>query len=217
MTLKKHNKHSGRKIVTPSKTTIRSLRRVIKGGYVQQHESLLQSKWALVLDWDRKVVEFPEEPLMKSIRGGGKAFKYFPDFEVVKDDGSVDCVEIKPYRYAIKPDIAMKHTLIADHLSSEGHDFRVLTEKELPEKAIVFSNMRYLKWFVLTGTKSRDELSAFVPSTPISFKDLAKECGCSQIVMEMLGHQLAYVDLTKPIGEDTIVRKIEEEDHAKYY
>ena len=217
MAIKKHDKHSGRKIVTRGKVTNRVLMKVLKGGFIQGHESLLQSRWALALDWDRRVVGFCEEPKREIILGGGKPFQYFPDFEVIRDDGSIDFIEIKPFSQSIKPKILRKHERIGEHFNSQGYGFRVLTEKELPQDTIVISNMRRFKWFALCSKSSLEKLQEFTPSFPTTFGELEEKVGSQQIVMEMLGHQLAYVDLSKPVTSLTEIRNIKEQDYANYY
>jgi hypothetical protein len=217
MVMEKNGKHSGRKLITRSKLTERSLARSSKTGRVHGYESLHQTNWGLALDWDRKVTDFYEEPIKLTISDAGGTFKYYPDFEVVKTDGSIDYVEIKPFRFAIKPKTARKHELIGEHLNEQGYGFRVLTEKDLGLTQIQISNMRRLRWFAISGRTRLSELKSLAPQGPTTVEELERQCGSRDQVMELLGRQLAFVDLSQLIMANTTIRKIQESDYVDFY
>tara|TARA_R110002074_G_scaffold373069_2_gene548757 strand:- start:4943 stop:5596 length:654 start_codon:yes stop_codon:yes gene_type:complete len=217
MVMKKNGKHSGRKLITRSKLTERSLARSSKTGRVNGYESLHQTNWGLALDWDRKVADFYEEPIKLTIPDAGSTFKYYPDFEVVNTDGFIDYVEIKPFRYAIKPKTILKHELIGEHLNEQGYGFRVLTEKDLGLTQIQISNMRRLRWFAISGVTPLSELKSLAPQGSTTVEELERQSGSREQVMELLGRQLAFVDLSQPVMANTTIRKIKECDYVDFY
>jgi len=210
-------KHSGRNLLSRSKLTDRSLVRSSKTGRVNGYESILQSNWGLAFDWDKKITDFYEEPIKLKITGSLGSFKYFPDFEVINDDGSIDYVEIKPSRYAEKPKTKRKHEEIGEYLNEQGFGFRVLTEKDLGLTQIHISNMRRLKWFAISGKTPLEELQSLSPQGVTTIEELQNKSDSPQQVMELLGRQMAFVDLSKPIMANTEIRKIKESDYVGFY
>jgi len=210
-------KNSGRNFFSRSRFTDRSLVRSSKTGRVNGYESILQSHWGLAFDWDKKITDFYEEPIKLKIIGSGSSFRYFPDFEVINEDGSIDYVEIKPSRYAKKPKTKTKHEEIGEYLNELGFGFRVLTEEDLGLTQIHISNMRRLKWFAISGKTPLEELQRLSPEGITTIEELQHNCDSTQQVMELLGHQMAFVDLSKPIMANTEIRKIKETDYVDFY
>ena len=211
-----HAKHSGRKIITRSKTTLREIVKPRDGGPARGFESKIQSNWFLVLQWDRGIDECYEEVKGRIIRHENGDFRYFPDFEVIKSDGTVDFIEIKPFRRAIKKEIVEKHAKIGEYLNDMGMGFRVLTERCLPVNNVAISNLRRLKWYQIQGETSLEELGRIVWDLPATLGELAEKYS-EQKVMEMLARQFAYINLEEPISNQTKIRAITEADYVGSY
>jgi len=217
MVLKQHEYHSQRKVITRSKLTNRVLMRSLKSEYVHGYESLLQAEWSLALDWDCNVKEFYEETKKVKVTGALKPFTYYPDFKVVLADGSIDIVEIKPYGESKKPKIMTKHDAVEEHFHEMGHRFRVLTEKDLDLNARQLSNMRRYRLFALSGETSLEELKTLAPTKTTTFGALKKKIGSDKVVMELIGRQLARVDLNEKLTDETTITAITEDKYYEFY
>ena len=205
MAIKLHPKHSGRKIVTRSKTTYKSLSKSSKTGYVQQHESRVQHKWSLVFDWDDEVLKHYEEPEGFEFEYEGEPSAYFPDFMLYMKNGEIDYIEIKPKRQLMKPLVQERLKVIGDYIQCLGFGFRVLTEQDLPFGQIGLSNLRRLKWIKLDHKKTKVELQKYLPCGDTTFANLTEEVGSQKLVMALMAEKYLNFDISAPICNTTVL------------
>lgn len=70
------------------------------------YESLLERDRLLAADFDRDVVAIASQPFGLTARVGGANRRHVPDFLLIGRDGTPTVVDVKPARFAAKPEVA---------------------------------------------------------------------------------------------------------------
>lgn len=118
-------------------------------------ESLLELDAILLLEFSWGVISYREQPALIQYHDGNKVRDYYPDFELVLDDGSLIHLEVKPTSELAKPAIQAKYQAIATHYQSRQHAYRIVTEQEIQREPLQ-SNVRALAY--LSGKISQQQL-----------------------------------------------------------
>lgn len=216
MALPTHHRHSGRKIMSVSRQTVRILSKMERDQNPQGLESTLQYYWGLFLWACKNVVEVQEEADKFKVPHLDTTIIYHPDYRIVLDDGQVIYLEIKPKRCAEKPVTKERLRSIKQYLAQRGFGFLVLTEAELPVCHVGISNLRRLKWFALGSKRDESDLVKHLPASPMTFSQLSSKTGDPRIVMEMMAAQLLAFDLNRPINQSTLLTTSKENDHVEF-
>ena len=92
-------------------------------------ESKLELTACMMMEFDDSVKYYQAQP--KSVRYR-KGHRYTPDLLVVKHDGQVYYVEVKPYEITLDAAFIVKHQLVSTYLSEQEHrPLYVLTERDI--------------------------------------------------------------------------------------
>lgn len=213
MKLTTHPYHSGRKIVTKSKTSYKALSKSNKTGYVQGHESRLQHKFSHVFERDSRILEHYEEPEGFNVIDGDQVWKYYPDFILYWVSGLTEYIEIKPGRQLNRSGVSEHLTATGAFIEKSGFGFRVLTEKDLPYNQVGISNLRRLNWFRHDLSKTESELLASLPFSNTTFGELSKELGDERTVLELMALDLLRFDVNRKICNETVLSIAEGANH----
>ncbi len=103
-------------------------------------ESLLEMNFCYLLEFDKDVVEYEEQPETFILNG----FRYTPDFRVVYANGATEFVEVKPFCKV--PEYREKFRLIENHLREKGFRFRVWTEEDF--NPVYLDNLKFLYRYI---------------------------------------------------------------------
>lgn len=181
-------------------------------------ESLLELDAILLLEFSWGVLSYREQPALIQYYDGDKVRDYYPDFELVLEDGSLLHLEVKPSAELAKPAIQAKYSAIAAHYQSRQQAYRIVTEQEIQREPLL-GNVRTLAY--LTGKKSQQQLP--------DVQAVAKAMGSDElpflIVERMLGREMTLrliargtlrCDLAQPLSGETPVFVVKGGLHATY-
>jgi hypothetical protein len=100
----------------------------IKTGRVAWYESLLEKDLMYLLDYDRDVSYWHEQPLRIRFSHGGKVHRYTPDLEVHRD-AKKQLIEVKPKHKVDSGEWDVLFRAASSVCEQEGYEFLVLTEE----------------------------------------------------------------------------------------
>lgn len=203
-----------RDVTKRTKNTVRYLVPSPKNGRVIQCESTLERDMILRLEFAPNVVSFEEQATRIRVPFLPKSFNTIPDFEVVLDTGEIIYIEVK-YKNAVMKRID-RLSAAAKHLEDIGFEYHVMTEKEIRPCQTMLHNLLYLKPFKERSANSIEDLKAAAPRKPTTFAQLAERLGKNTVV-EMIAHQLVFIDLYQLIQSNSVIRPISDGDYDYLY
>lgn len=120
-----------RKVVTRSGRGFRGYFPSKKLNRPVQFESLLERDAIRLFESSDEVVTYREQPTIVYYYLEDLPKKYYPDFELVLECGSVVHVEVKPSIRLFTKKLSIKYLAVSQSYVSRTETFIVLTEKEL--------------------------------------------------------------------------------------
>jgi TnsA endonuclease N terminal. len=183
------------------------------------YESPLELDYFYLLEFDRDVIRYREQPLKISFVFSNKTHRYTPDLEVQRKSGK-QLVEVKPWdklQELLKDDLEVsKFKAAANFCKYNGYSgFRIVTDKEI-RSGTYLKNIKYLFSFhnrkVPASVKLtiRNELIAN-GQQQIS-QIIEKICPDENLmtfyysyVLSLLYHHEVCTDLKKPINKSSLV------------
>lgn len=201
---KQHVNHSGRKILSRSRSTFRTVARNTKAGNSAAYESLLQYHWSLWFEWDDSVLRYYEEISSVRIPHLDRITRYSADFEVHRINGDVELVEIKPSRQLERPKVAERLSAIEKHLKGGKRKFLILTEHDLPVSDIGLSNLRRLNRIRRASQSMLSELRSQIPSKPTTLDELTRTLP-SMNPLRLMAHKLVQFDINQKVTPLTVL------------
>jgi hypothetical protein len=109
------------------------------------YESLLELDLIYLLDFDREVVDFEEQPLMIPFTSSGEPRTFTPDFLVSTRQG-YRLVEVKPIQYLNAPRNQIRFEAATRFCNTRGWAFMLLSEKEI-RSGYRLANIKLLTMF----------------------------------------------------------------------
>jgi len=100
----------------------------VKTGRVAWYESLLEKDFMYLLDYDRDVSYWHEQPLRIRFNHGGKVNRYTPDLEVHRA-AQKQLIEVKPKDKVDSGEWDVLFRAASSICEQEGYEFLVLTEE----------------------------------------------------------------------------------------
>lgn len=175
-----------------------------KMGRMVAWESLLELDAILLLEISQGVVSYQEQPALIQYAQGTEQREYYPDLEVILNDGSLLHLEVKASRELDKPDIAGKYQAIAADYVHRDFPFRVVTEQEirreplLSNAQLLFSLLRHPSPIDLDTTRLEEM------SFPTSFESAAATLG-RKTLLRLIAYGHLACDITQPLEGGNLI------------
>jgi hypothetical protein len=178
-------------------------------------ESLLECDAIHLLEFSGGVVSYQEQPTVIQYFDGHQMRDYYPDFELVLEDGSLVHLEVKPSSQLAKPKVEAKLRAIATHYRLQGRDFRIVTEREIRREPLL-SNVRKLSY--LSGRIGHTlptiaELARKFGLAPLHFCQVGAELG-DDVALRLVAIGRLECDLAQPLKADAFVSVTKGGHHA---
>lgn len=139
-------------------------------------ESILESQFALLLEYDNSVDEYFEQPETFFLKDENKKkYRYTPDFLIVFKNRTRRYIEVKPKEEIKSGKFSKVFKLFEQKSALSGDSFEVVTE-ELIKKEPLLENLKYFYRFRKNQTLNIllfDELSKTL-KTPVIFNELSQ-------------------------------------------
>lgn len=123
---------ASRNVVTGSRDNFTGYFPSRKNGRLIQYESLLEQRMVRLMEADKHIVEYTDQPKAKEWRDGSYRTRCSTfDFEYVADDGTVTIVEVKPWSRVQKKGLLEEFAFARFELGKQGYNFELWTDREL--------------------------------------------------------------------------------------
>lgn len=206
-----------RKVITPSRRTVRFLVPSPKNdGRGIECESTLEHDFLLLTEFSRGVAKVDEQQRWEILADDG-SFITFIDFRVVLHSGEIEYHEVKPLTKVQDPEVAKRLEASREHLQKEGYPFFIASEDSIRRCQPLLNNLTQLRRFKLGDASYVRSLHRDVPSSLSTVKELVRAVGNNTKAIAMIAWQLIHCDLTVDLNDDTVVRHMEDGDHAFLY
>ncbi|AFQ42443.1 TnsA endonuclease N-terminal domain-containing protein [Desulfosporosinus meridiei] len=120
-----------------------------KNGRLIEWESLLERDYIYLLEFDRGVKSYTEQPLTLKTKLNGKTYKYTPDVLVVRDNISM-LIEVKPKNKLIKlkedEKFRAKVTAANSYCKEQGYKFVIVTDEDIRTGELLNNVKRMFKF-----------------------------------------------------------------------
>ena len=186
-------------------------------------DSTLKRDFILLLEFDNRVIEYVEQPVVIPVPLGRN---YIPDFYVKYEEGGEThevIYEIK-YRCELKKNLHKlkpKFRAAIKYCKSNSYKFKVLTEKEIRTEYL--KNIEFLLFFMRTTANAEDEfrrilsinLAELGVCSPeellaLSFNTKLKRAEATPVLWRMIGEGSIETDLDKKLSMNSQLRLCEE-------
>lgn len=196
-----------RRVITPSgrryrgKFPSRKLRRMVHWESFHERDAILH------LEYHPLVERYQEQPSLEWYYSPtGESKKYYPDFQVDFEDGTVCLIEVKPTSKLRTAEAKAKYGAIALRLEERGRQFRILTEADIRRQPL-FGNLQRLhecrRRSVADVGGHRDLDSHCGQGEIVTFGALARRLGGEERVLYLLGTGELRADLEAELGENS--------------
>lgn len=173
-------------------------------------ESHLERDFIYLIEFDKSVVRYQEQPFKIKYFLNGKQLLYTPDFFVERQDKK-QVVEIKPQSKAEKSEFVHFSKVITNHLAEKDYEYFVITDSTIrlqPRLSNIQLLWRYARFPINTKHKILlhelfGESLQFSFLEVCSFLSQAKEQ--KELVYALLFHGYLVTDIEKPITENSVL------------
>ncbi|RXZ36082.1 hypothetical protein D9O50_05860 [Oxalobacteraceae bacterium CAVE-383] len=179
-----------------------------KIGRMIHWESQLERDTVLLLEFSPGVIRYREQPFKIHIVLDGKTSRYTPDFEVIRANGEIEIIEVKPSQiYADKHEMK-RFAQIKKYFNDQGSEFRIVTEKEIRNEWLL-ENLKILKRFrrgALSNVQRKILLEKAQGISEIQFgraQQIFTDCG---EVWSLLADGILQTDLSREVLPTTTLK-----------
>ncbi len=162
---------ASRNVVTGSRDNFTGYFPSRKNGRLIQYESLLEQRMIRLMEADKHIVKYTDQPKAKEWCDGSSRTRCSTfDFEYVADDGAVTIVEVKPWSRVQKKGLLEEFAFARFELGKQGYNFELWTDREL------YAGVRLANAEILSSSDtafSSDELLIRLRSAIFKFGDRA--------------------------------------------
>jgi len=182
----------------------------VKTGRVAWYESLLEKDFMYLLDYDRDVSYWHEQPLRIRFNHGGKVNRYTPDLEVHRA-AQKQLIEVKPKDKVDSGEWDVLFRAASSVCEQEGYEFLVVTD-EIIRLQPRLENVKLLWKYARTPVLPQHQIicSEFFRSRkdqPVTLDDLIQIFTSKQVPMQTLYSLLFWgaleFDLMHPLDRDS--------------
>jgi hypothetical protein len=182
----------------------------LKNKSIVWFESHLERDFIYLIEFDKSVIKYQEQPFKIKYFLNGKQLLYTPDFFVERQDKK-QVIEIKPRSKVEKSEFVHFSKVITNHLAIKGYEYHVVTDSTIrlqPRLSNIQLLWRYARFRI--NTKHKILLyELFGESLQLSLLDV-----CSffeqvkeqkELVYALLFHGYLVTDIEKPICANSVL------------
>ena len=193
----------------------------LKLGRMVAFESTIERDYIYLLEFDRKVVFFEEQPLTIEYKFEDRQHKYTPDFKVVDASGRHLLVDCKPLAYVDTDDNKRKFAAATQWCVDQNWEFQVIIDQDI-RAGHRLDNIKML-WQFARYNVSPDInariIAALNSTVPLTLDELTAQVAPNNprsatipILHMMFHHQLrTLIDETKITGNSPIYLPVAKE------
>lgn len=171
-------------------------------------ESLIERDFLYLIEFDRDVLKYQEQPFKIKYSLNGKKRVYTPDFLIERKEKK-QVIEIKPQSKVEKKEFIQFSTFMKDFFAEEKHEFLVVTDLEIRIEP-KFSNIKTLWRYahMPITTKHKILIREFFKDTSTTpFQEFSEFLNNSkeqkELIYSLLFHDCLRIDIKQQITADS--------------
>ena len=185
------------------------------------YESLLERDFFLLLEFDKTVSSYEEQPIKLYYDRYGKKTKYTPDCLVYYNNDKLPCIHEVKFSNEIKEKkvfLRQKFEQIEQYLSKNDMEFKLFTEMDIDE--IYLDNIKFIYNYsvIRNETKIKYFKTLFKKFDEISYIDFLNQYSTNRYeqaeaipyIWYLVLQNFLEIDLTKKISKETVLKAIHE-------
>lgn len=175
-------------------------------------ESHLERDFIYLLEYEKEVIRYSEQPFKVEYVLEGKKRFYHPDFLVVRKEKN-QVVEVKPKHKLSDPEFRYFVSLMTTKFAEMGYEYIVVTDETIrlqPRLKNIKLLFRYaslkitLKHEILIEELFSQSENLTITDTFKAFEEKNEE---KEIIYTLIFQHYLEIDITKPINSESTVRK----------
>lgn len=182
----------------------------IKNEKLVWFESHLERDFIYLIEFDKSIIRYREQPFKVEYLLDGKKRNYFPDF-LVEREGRKQVIEIKPQSKTEKDEFVHFSRVMKNRLTELGYEYLVITDSTIrlqPKLSNIQLLWRYARYPVNTKHKILlyelfSNSASFSLAQVCVFLTQAKES--IELIYALLFHGYLLTNIEKPITSNSIV------------
>lgn len=185
-----------------------------KMGRMIMWESPLERDYIYLLEWDRDVQVYKEQPLKIFCPVDDAVCSYTPDFWVERVD-DIDLVEVKSSKYLNTPEAILQKEIGTEYCQQEGLNHLLITEQEI-RKGHFLGNIKILFRYsrMIVSFSYYNKIIGLVNKrAPLTIDDLnrlLRDVGGDEnflpIIYYLIFNKNLNVDLNKPLSSSSMIQ-----------
>jgi hypothetical protein len=205
-----------RKVVTRSGRGFRGYFPSKKLNRMVEYESLLERDALYLFECSPGVKSYRAQPELIFYEHRYQTHKYYPDFEVVLNSGSVFHIEVKPSAKLLSCQLLSKMIAIEMRYHSHLATFKLMTDNVIRQEPL-FSNLKTInqfKKYEVDISPILKKIEAMLVNKPeTNFSEIADVFGLAYVLVLLAQHRL-FCDFNQPLSSPTnYLRLPKESDH----
>lgn len=210
-----------RKVVTRSGHKVRGFFPSVKNQRMVAWESLLERDAIVLFELSPGVISYEEQPSIELYYDGSVPRKYYPDFALTLQNGSIAHVEVKPKKKLASHLTYTRLHQIAANYQMQSRQFWILTDEEIRKQPRLSNLKQYAYHLKTVRSKALPiwTLHELRSRGDWTFQTLATALDGAPSVFRLLASGLASCDLNKPIQHCTpiIFAEGDQENDSLYF
>lgn len=186
----------------------------LKLGRMVSFASSLEWDYIYLLDYERDITWFAEQPFPIKYQFGGTTHHYTPDFHVVRGEQHM-LIECKPDTFTENEDNQRKWAVARRWCEDEGWSFHVVTDTDLRAHAYLDNVKRltyYARHAVSPAQRARVYALLAASDAPMALGNLARVLcsenpnqGLADLYHMAFHHEIALALVDAPLSADSLV------------
>jgi len=173
-------------------------------------ESLLERDFLYLIEFDKNVVKYREQPFKVKYLLDGKQRYYTPDFFIERHNEN-QVIEVKPQSKVEKEDFIAFSNQMKTFFAKEGFEYHVITDLTIRLQPKL-RNIKLLWYYARLPITTKHQIlihSLFSNLSSITFSEIcsffcqAKEQ--KELVYALLFHGYLLVDIKKPLNAESLI------------
>lgn len=175
-------------------------------------ESHLERDFIYLIEFDKKIVKYCEQPFKVNYHIDKKSHFYTPDF-LLSQENKKQVIEVKPHSKTEKEEFKSFSNLITEYLAGQGYEYLVVTDQTIRIQPRL-SNIKLLWYYARIPITNRHQVlvhELFCKFKEISFADfssfLSQINEPRELVFSLLFHGYLVIDIDKQITANSLISR----------
>lgn len=216
---KKHDGKPVRKVITPSKQTIRTSYPSSKSQKTNDCESGLESRAAACIELSPGVRKWSPQPFKVRLIVNGERKKYTPDFKITLKSGRAKVLEVKPLRKCLDEEVHSKLVAAQAYFESVGLAFEIVTEEDMGTPMFC-QNLNLLRYYMRVPFNAQERTYAqklVSMCEHLTILDLENKGLQKSTIYSLIANNILSTDLALPLNPNSNISLFLENDDEKCF